>query len=92
MKPLIIDPDEHRIELAGPWAGFGFQRGHFWTPEYGDFVPNDFAWPALQRNIVREWQIAMELEREQRRERRQPNTRHLAEILAGARVRLQEAS
>lgn len=28
----LIDP-MLRHELTGPWAGFGFQAGHFWTPE-----------------------------------------------------------
>ena len=27
----LIDP-MLRHELTGPWAGFGFQTGHFWTP------------------------------------------------------------
>ncbi|NLC36802.1 MAG: hypothetical protein GX772_10240 [Alcaligenaceae bacterium] len=82
-----IDPAKHRIELAGAWAGFGFQNGHFWTPEHGDFTPADFAWPALQRNIVREWQALMAAERGHRIVAPK-DTAHLAEILAGARARV----
>lgn len=80
-----------RIELTGPWAGFGFQNGQFWTPEYGDFEPSDFAWPSLQRNIVREWQAMMALERTHRRPER-PELRQLREILAGARARVLAAT
>lgn len=92
MPPLIADPTAQRIELAGPWAGFGFQGGHLWTPENGDFAPGDFAWPSLQRNIVREWQRMMALERAERAALRgRGDTAHLAEILAGAYAALRAA-
>lgn len=32
-RTIKIDTTWQRIELTGPWAGFGFQAGHLWTPE-----------------------------------------------------------
>lgn len=29
---IKIDPND-RTDLIGPWAGFGFQGGHMFTPE-----------------------------------------------------------
>ncbi len=52
------DPHE-RIELTGPWAGFGFQGGHMWTPEGHTLYPEDMAWWSLTCNIAREWRLMM---------------------------------
>ncbi len=54
-----IDPHE-RIDLAGPWAGFGFQGGHMFTPEGHQLEPVDMAWWSLTCNIAREWRLMME--------------------------------
>ena len=52
------DPHE-RIELTGPWAGFGFQGGHMWTPEGHTLYPEDMTWWSLTCNIAREWRSMM---------------------------------
>lgn len=53
-----IDPTE-RNELTGPWAGFGFQLGHMWTPEGHSLYPEDMAWWSLTCNIAHEWRLMM---------------------------------
>lgn len=53
------DPHQ-RIELTGPWAGFGFQGGHMWTPEGHTLLPEDMVWWSLTCNIAREWRTMME--------------------------------
>lgn len=58
------DPHE-RIELTGPWAGFGFQGGHMWTPEGHTLFPEDMVWWSLTCNIAREWRSMMEAGRSQ---------------------------
>lgn len=58
------DPHE-RIELTGPWAGFGFQGGHMWTPEGHTLYPEDMRWWSLTCNIAREWRLMMEAGRSQ---------------------------
>jgi len=58
MKKLI-DPHD-RTELTGPWAGFGFQAGHMWTPENYTLYPEDMRWWSLTCNIAREWRLLME--------------------------------
>ncbi|MGE8237343.1 MAG: DUF3653 domain-containing protein [Stenotrophomonas indicatrix] len=55
---IKIDPHE-RIDLAGPWAGFGFQAGHMFTPEGHQLEPCDMAWWSLTCNIAREWRLMM---------------------------------
>lgn len=35
-----MDPHD-RIDLTGPWAGFGFQAGHMFTPEGHQLEPCD---------------------------------------------------
>lgn len=52
------DPHQ-RIELTGPWAGFGFQGGHMWTPEGHTLLPEDMVWWSLTCNIAREWRSMM---------------------------------
>ena len=52
------DPHE-RIELTGPWAGFGFPGGHMWTPEGHTLFPEDMVWWSLTCNIAREWRSMM---------------------------------
>lgn len=56
------DPHE-RIELTGPWAGFGFQAGHMWTPEGHTLYPEDMVWWSLTCNIAREWRLMMDAAR-----------------------------
>lgn len=41
-----IDPHD-RIDLTGPWAGFGFQAGHMFTPEGHQLEPCDMTWWSL---------------------------------------------
>lgn len=54
-----MDPHE-RIDLTGPWAGFGFQGGHMFTPEGHSLEPCDMTWWSLTCNIAREWRLMME--------------------------------
>ncbi|MFX1722450.1 DUF3653 domain-containing protein [Stenotrophomonas sp. AS1] len=49
-----MDPHD-RIEMTGPWAGFGFQGGHMFTPEGHSLQPCDMTWWSLTCNIAREW-------------------------------------
>lgn len=49
-----------RINLTGPWAGFGFQGGHMFTPEGHRLEPCDMIWWSLTCNIAREWRLMME--------------------------------
>ncbi|PZS74947.1 DUF3653 domain-containing protein [Stenotrophomonas maltophilia] len=51
-----IDPHD-RIDLTGPWAGFGFQAGHMFTPEGHQLEPCDMTWWSLTCNIAREWRL-----------------------------------
>lgn len=53
-----IDPHD-RTELTGQWAGFGFQRGHMYTPEGHSLEPGDMTWWSLTCNIAREWRLMM---------------------------------
>ncbi|MDF2480067.1 MAG: putative phage-related protein [Stenotrophomonas indicatrix] len=53
-----IDPHD-RIDLTGPWAGFGFQAGHMFTPEGHQLEPCDMTWWSLACNIAREWRLMM---------------------------------
>lgn len=55
---IKIDPHD-RIDLTGPWAGFGFQGGHMFTPEGHELEPGDMAWWSLTCNIAREWRLMM---------------------------------
>lgn len=55
---IKIDPQD-RIDLTGPWAGFGFQGGHMFTPEGHQLEPCDMAWWSLTCNIAREWRLMM---------------------------------
>lgn len=62
----MIEMDPHdRINLTGPWAGFGFQGGHMFTPEGHQLEPCDMAWWSLTCNIAREWRLMMEEARPQ---------------------------
>ena len=54
-----MDPHD-RINLTGPWAGFGFQGGHMFTPERHHLEPCDMTWWSLTCNIAREWRPMME--------------------------------
>lgn len=57
----MTEMDTHdRINLAGPWAGFGFQAGHMFTPEGYSLEPVDMTWWSLTCNIAREWRLMME--------------------------------
>lgn len=55
---IEIDPHD-RIDLTGPWAGFGFQGGHMFTPEGHQLEPCDMTWWSLTCNIAREWRLMM---------------------------------
>lgn len=55
---IKIDP-QNRIDLTGPWAGFGFQGGHMFTPEGHQLEPCYMAWWSLACNIAREWRLMM---------------------------------
>jgi hypothetical protein len=55
---IKIDPHD-RIDLTGPWAGFGFQGGHMFTPEGHQLEPCDMTWWSLTCNIAREWRLMM---------------------------------
>lgn len=53
--------DTHdRLDLTGPWAGFGFQGGHMFTPEGHHLEPTDMVWWSLTCNIAREWRTMMD--------------------------------
>lgn len=56
---MSIDP-EKRTEPTGSWAGFGFQRGHLWTPEGRSIHPQQLEWLSLTCEIAREWQRMMD--------------------------------
>lgn len=58
-RTIKIDTTWQRIELTGPWAGFGFQAGHLWTPEDQTLHPQDMVWMSLTCNIAREWRLMM---------------------------------
>jgi len=53
-----IDPNE-RSDLTGTWSGFGFQRGHMFTPEGHSLMPEDMTWWSLTCNIAQEWRQMM---------------------------------
>jgi hypothetical protein len=55
---IKIDPHD-RMDLTGPWAGFGFQGGHMFTPEGHQLEPCDMTWWSLTCNIAREWRVMM---------------------------------
>lgn len=60
-----MDPHD-RIDMTGPWAGFGFQAGHMFTPEGHQLEPSDMVWWSLTCNIAREWRLMMEASRTSR--------------------------
>jgi hypothetical protein len=62
---IEVDTSWQRIELTGPWAGFGFQAGHLWTPENYELHPQDMRWWSLTCNIAREWRLMMDEQRGQ---------------------------
>ncbi|BBJ96358.1 hypothetical protein Xcc1_20880 [Xanthomonas campestris pv. campestris] len=64
---MTIDTYE-RVDLTGPWAGFGFQGHRFFTPENYDIEPCDMRFWALTCAIAREWSLMMSTERECRRD------------------------
>ncbi|MEN5286003.1 DUF3653 domain-containing protein [Stenotrophomonas lactitubi] len=49
---MEIDPHD-RTDLTGPWAGFGFQGGHMFTPEGRQLESCDMTWWTLTCNIAR---------------------------------------
>ncbi|PPV05124.1 hypothetical protein XBLMG947_3784 [Xanthomonas bromi] len=78
-----------RVDLTGPWAGFGFQGHRFFTPENYDIEPCDMRYWALTCAIAREWSLMMSEERNARSENprtptatRSPGSR----VSAGANV------
>ncbi|CEE78680.1 conserved hypothetical protein [Xanthomonas citri pv. citri] len=73
---LLVPPQEadwtmtldtyDRVDLTGPWAGFGFQGHRFFTPENYDIEPCDMRYWALTCAIAREWSLLMSEERNAR--------------------------
>ncbi|RFF36536.1 hypothetical protein DZD52_21885 [Xanthomonas nasturtii] len=55
-----------RVDLTGPWAGFGFQGHQFFTPEGRDIDPVGMRYWSLTCNIAREWALMMAEERRAR--------------------------
>ncbi|WP_075241479.1 hypothetical protein [Xanthomonas oryzae] len=55
-----------RVDLTGPWAGFGFQGHRFFTPENYDIEPCGMRYWALTCAIAREWSLMMSEERNTR--------------------------
>ncbi|QDS16184.1 DUF3653 domain-containing protein [Xanthomonas arboricola] len=55
-----------RVDLTGPWAGFGFQGHRFFTPEGRDIDPVGMRYWSLTCNIAREWELMMAEERDAR--------------------------
>ncbi|ARR12570.1 hypothetical protein GUF91_14225 [Xanthomonas citri pv. citri] len=55
-----------RVDLTGPWAGFGFQGRHMFTPEGRTLHPEDMKYWSLTCNIAREWALMMAEERKAR--------------------------
>ncbi|WP_184614553.1 DUF3653 domain-containing protein [Xanthomonas arboricola] len=62
---MTIDTYE-RVDLTGPWAGFGFQGHRFFTPEGRDIDPVGMRYWSLTCNIAREWALMMAEERRAR--------------------------
>ncbi|MEA9482265.1 DUF3653 domain-containing protein [Xanthomonas campestris] len=62
---MTIDTYE-RVDLTGPWAGFGFQGHRFFTPEGRDIDPVGMRYWSLTCNIAREWALMMAEERQAR--------------------------
>ncbi|OOW65744.1 hypothetical protein Xlen_04235 [Xanthomonas campestris pv. leeana] len=62
---MTLDTYE-RVDLTGPWAGFGFQGHRFFTPEGRDIDPVGMRYWSLTCNIAREWALMMTEEREAR--------------------------
>ncbi|APO92954.1 hypothetical protein BJD11_10685 [Xanthomonas euvesicatoria] len=62
---MTIDTYE-RVDLTGPWAGFGFQGHRFFTPEGRDIDPVGMRYWSLTCNIAREWALMMTEERRAR--------------------------
>ncbi|QDS16171.1 DUF3653 domain-containing protein [Xanthomonas arboricola] len=62
---MTIDTYE-RVDLTGPWAGFGFQGHRFFTPEGRDIDPVGMRYWSLTCNIAREWALMMAEERDAR--------------------------
>jgi len=62
---MTIDTYE-RVDLTGPWAGFGFQGHRFFTPEGRDIDPVGMRYWSLTCNIASEWALMMAEERKVR--------------------------
>ncbi|WDK64799.1 hypothetical protein JH271_10860 [Xanthomonas campestris pv. campestris] len=62
---MTLDTYE-RVDLTGPWAGFGFQGHRFFTPEGRDIDPVGMQYWSLTCNIAREWALMMAEERAKR--------------------------
>jgi hypothetical protein len=77
---IKLDPSR-RTELTGPWAGFGFQGDHMWTPEGYSLEPTDMRWWSLTCNIAREWRLMMAEERGRVPMRRSGNVIYLRDRL-----------
>lgn len=93
----LIDPTE-RTELTGPWAGFGFQQGHMWTPEGFSLYPEHMRWWSLTCNMAREWQTLMAerrgdvLQWDDRPSDRDPRVSMIRESLHASRPRVKRSA
>ena len=85
-----------RTELTGPWAGFGFQQGHLWTPEGHSIEPHHMAWMSLTANIMREWQAMMADARSATHRKamrsKASNVVYLRDVLRGRREQQEQVS
>ena len=63
-----------RVDLTGPWAGFGFQGDRMFTPEGRDLHAADMRFWSLTCCIAREWSLMMSEERNARSENPQKPT------------------
>ncbi|WP_355584377.1 DUF3653 domain-containing protein [Xanthomonas cannabis] len=64
-RTMQLDTYE-RVDLTGPWAGFGFQGHRFFTPEGRDIDPVGMRYWSLTCSIAREWALMMAEERQAR--------------------------
>ncbi|MGD3338169.1 DUF3653 domain-containing protein [Xanthomonas citri pv. citri] len=64
-RTMTIDTYD-RVDLTGPWAGFGLQARHMFTPEGRTLHPEDMKYWSLTCNIAREWGLMMAEERQAR--------------------------
>ncbi|KGR58134.1 MULTISPECIES: DUF3653 domain-containing protein [Xanthomonas] len=77
---MILDTYD-RVDLTGPWAGFGFQGHRFFTPEGRDIDPVGMRYWSLTCNIAREWALMMAEERQRVWHARPADVIYLRDVL-----------